>query len=99
MSDCYNYVVSVAKALAEARGDRSKIQLSDSAVFEIAENYFRHGGSKIDISITNKTEQKKDQKKEKKKPEAEPKKEDLPEEVKQPEPEKEDSKQISFFDL
>lgn len=55
MSDCYNYVTSVAKALAEKSGNKSCIQLSDADVYAIAENYFKHGGRKVEIKITDET--------------------------------------------
>lgn len=58
MSDCYNYVQSVAKALAEKSGNRNAIQLSDDDVYAIAENYFKHGGKSVEIKITNDTKKK-----------------------------------------
>lgn len=115
MSDCYNYVTSVAKALAEKSGNKSCVQLSDSDVYAIAENYFKHGGKKVEIKITNET--KKSTPKTTKTAtttsadtsvkanvtpvvENEPSDDDLPYEIKD-EPIKEEPKatQISFFDM
>lgn len=53
MADCYTYVTSVAKALAEKSGNKNSIQLADSDVYAIAENYFKHGGKSVEIKITN----------------------------------------------
>ena len=107
MSDCYSYVQGVAQALAEKSGNSSCIQLSDQNVYEIAENYFKLGGKRAEIKITNENK-----KVEKKKPHAIPKKEekkaidnDLPIEITDDEPSEpstsEESKftQMTFFDL
>ena len=69
MSECYNYVNTVAKALAEKSGNKSCIGLEDEDVYAIAENWFKLGakvptikidsGAKTTTSATKSTKSKK----------------------------------------
>lgn len=93
MAGCYKYVMDVAKALANQTKNKNSIQLADSDVYTIAENYFKHGSIEVKIS----TEEKK--KPTPKKPDAK-EEDDLPEEVDTDNIELEPkNKQLSFFDM
>ena len=112
MGACYTYVQNVAQAIAQARGNKNCIQLSDDDVFQIAENYFKLGGMNATITISDvrpSAKKKADKKSEPKTtttvtPISEDKKDDLdlPEEIDTDVEEtvvENKPTQISFFDL